>query len=101
VFRTITSLSAPSIIHDFLSSQIFPNPTPGIFQINYSLPTSETVNLSIVDIMGKDVLKIKSEREEPGAKEVKVDVGDFQNGPYFCRLQIGEKITIRSLLIAH
>jgi len=75
------------------SFAIYPNPTSGLFTINYT--STNTVNVAIIDITGKYVYTntINSSTE--------IDVSDLQKGLYFVRLidEASSDIIVKKLII--
>jgi ligand-binding sensor domain-containing protein len=64
-------------------SRIFPNPTTGTFTIQFELGSSETLDLSIIDIYGKIVYTEQEISFAPGPNEFTVDLSALQDGNYF------------------
>ncbi len=95
VFRTVTTLSAPSNAKNSRASQLYPNPTHGICQLTYNNSDRKSVGLSIFDILGNEVLKIKDRNEGAGVTTEEIDARGLLSGSYFCRLQIGDQVEIK------
>jgi flagellar hook assembly protein FlgD len=85
--------------------QNYPNPFNPATQICYKIPDLCDVELSIFDILGRQVITIQQERQIPGWKLVAWNGRDKNNqmvpgGVYFCRLKANKfSDVIRMLLI--
>ncbi len=84
--------------------QNHPNPfNPGT-KITYHLPQSGEVTLLVFNMLGQEVRVLARERREPGVYTVSWDGRDehgldVPSGIYFCRLQAGEKILMRKMML--
>jgi hypothetical protein len=84
--------------------QTRPNPFHSITTITYSVPAgmrevSQRVNLSVYDLRGRLVENLVDEGKEPGAYQLQWDKKDRASGIYFLRLQIGEFIATKKMVI--
>jgi hypothetical protein len=83
----------------FLLAQNYPNPFNPSTTIKYELPRSSVVRLSVYDILGREVSVFVNEEREAGAYEVKFDGSNLSSGVYFYRLQAGDFVTTKRLLL--
>ena len=73
---------------EFSLWQNYPNPfNPGT-TINYELPHSSIVRLSVCDLLGREVSVLVNERKDAGVHEVKFDGSNLASGVYFYRLSV-------------
>ena len=72
------------------------NPRP---KIKYALSKSSQVTLCVFDILGREVSVLVNERKNTGSYEVKFDGSGLSSGVYFYRLQAGDFVHTRKLLI--
>jgi hypothetical protein len=79
--------------------QNYPNPFNPSTTIRYDLPRSSMVRLSVYDILGREVSVLVNERRDAGVHEVKFDGLNYASGVYFYRLQAGDFVQTRKLLI--
>jgi glucuronoarabinoxylan endo-1,4-beta-xylanase len=70
-----------------------------ITTIKYELPTSSEVRMSVFDILGREVIVLRSERKNPGVHEVKFDESKLASGVYLYRMQAGSYVETRKLLM--
>jgi hypothetical protein len=59
------------------------------------------VNLSVYDILGRQVSVLVNDRRDAGVHDVKFDGSMLASGVYFYRLQAGDFVETRKLLILH
>ena len=75
--------------YSFDLNQNYPNPFNSSTTINYTLPESGFVQLSIFNAFGQQV-SILVEKEQPkGDYKIELDASSFVSGLYFYRLKIG------------
>jgi hypothetical protein len=74
---------------DFNLYQNYPNPFNPTTNIEYDLPTSAHVYLTIYDILGRRVAILVDELQPKGKKWVEFDASRLSSGVYFYRLQAG------------
>jgi hypothetical protein len=76
---------------------LYPNPVIDQLHVQYVSVVSENVQLQIVDMQGKIILK-QSIDNKPGINNATIPVSQLQHGVYLCRLQNGTKLkTIKFL----
>lgn len=76
-----------------------PNPFRYSTAICYYLPTFSDVTLEIYDIAGRLVETLVNERQGTGVHEVRWDRESNPGGIYFCRLNAGEFVSTRSMVV--
>ncbi len=83
----------------FSLSQNYPNPFNPTTTIRYELSKSSMVRLSVYDILGRELSVLVNERKNGGSYEVKFDAARLASGVYFYKLQAGDYVQTRKLLI--
>lgn len=68
-----------------LDCVLFPNPSNGKFTIDYTAPVSETVNVEVLDITGRNVLA-ETWKVNAGANLKDIDLSAMPKGNYLVRL---------------
>lgn len=64
---------------------LYPNPVSNTATIEFEMANDTSVNVTIYDIMGKEVKKVmQNEHKYSGKQKIKIDVSDLTNGSYFC-----------------
>ncbi|UCG52040.1 MAG: T9SS type A sorting domain-containing protein [Candidatus Latescibacterota bacterium] len=76
-----------------------PNPFNPIAWIGYSLPQPGFVKLSIYDVTGKLVERLVEEDRPAGEHLVEWDAARFASGVYFYRLEVGEFVETRRMVL--
>jgi hypothetical protein len=89
-------LTLPTV---FALRQNFPNPSNPGTTIRYELPVASTVRLSLFDILGREVSVLVTERREAGIHEIRFDASGLSSGIYFYRLQAGDFVQTKRLLV--
>jgi hypothetical protein len=69
--------------------QNFPNPFNAKTIIEYSLPRSGEITVSVYDLLGRRISTIFDGMQDPGEHTILWDAGDLPSGIYFGRLQAG------------
>jgi Secretion system C-terminal sorting domain len=90
---------ASRLPQEFLLHQNYPNPLNPSTTIKYELPHSSWVSLTVFDILGREVSVLVNERREAGVHEVKFDGSNLASGAYFYRLQAGDFVQTKRLLL--
>jgi photosystem II stability/assembly factor-like uncharacterized protein len=83
----------------FTVHQNYPNPFNPSTTIKYELPRSSVVRLCVYDILGREVTVLVNERRDAGVYKVKFDGSNLASGVYLYRLQAGEFVQSRKLLL--
>ncbi|MCG3770946.1 MAG: Dipeptidyl-peptidase 5 [Nitrosomonadaceae bacterium] len=88
----------------FALEQNYPNPFNSDTVIRFALPTSGSVDLTLYNIAGQKMGTLVQGPREAGTYAVRWDSRDergrdLSSGIYFYRLQIGEQVMIRKLLL--
>ena len=97
-------------IHDFNTNdnsvpivfnldQNYPNPFNPTTSIKYSVPSSEHVSLKVFDILGREIAVLVNEQKSAGIYTINFDASDLSSGVYFYRLNSGNNIQIKKMLL--
>jgi photosystem II stability/assembly factor-like uncharacterized protein len=88
---------------NFLLHQNYPNPFNPSTKISWQSPVVGWQSLKVYDILGNEVATLVNEYRDAGSYEVdfKSSVGSHQlaNGVYFYRLQVGDYVETRKMLL--
>jgi hypothetical protein len=79
--------------------QNYPNPFNPSTTIKYALPKSMMVRLSVYDILGREVSVLVKERRDAGVHEVKFDGSNLASAVYVYRLQSGDFVQSKRLVL--
>jgi hypothetical protein len=80
-------------------NQNWPNPFNPSTTISYQLSTQSHVTLKVFDVLGKEVATLVNENKKSGSYEVEFDGSKLMSGIYFYRLQTGNHIETKKLLL--
>jgi hypothetical protein len=83
----------------FTLSQNYPNPFNPSTTISYRLPTQSHVTLKVFDVLGREVATLVNSIEQPGYKLVNFSANNLISGVYYYRLQAGNYVETRKLLL--
>jgi hypothetical protein len=89
----------PTQPHSFALEQNYPNPFNPSTSIKFELAKSSDVKLSVYDILGREVSVLVNERRDAGVHEVRFDGSNLASGVYFYRLQAGDFVSSKKLLL--
>ena len=84
---------------EFKLEQNYPNPFNPTTTIQYQLPQDARVTLKVYDILGSEVATLVNEEQQAGYKEVKFNGSNIASGMYIYRLQAGDYVSIKKMLM--
>ena len=84
---------------------VYPNPAHGenIINIAYSLSSQEKIKITLVDMIGREIVIVNNSVEQPGDKVVTVDKNalNLNSGVYLVKISNGSSYTTSKLVIAN
>jgi len=95
-FNSTTEVQTPC---SFSLSQNYPNPFNSSTTIEYSLPASVKVKLSIYDITGREVATPVNEVLSAGSYTLTFNTSNLPSGIYFYRLELDLKVITKKMLL--
>lgn len=84
---------------NFVLHQNYPNPFNPATRIGYEVPKTGHVEISIYDITGKKVADLVNQVLVPGKYTADFDGSHLSSGVYFYRLQAGDKVLFRKMIL--
>ncbi len=84
---------------EYALQNAYPNPFNPTTTIEYSLIKSEEVSLVVFDLAGKEVAKLVHGYTEAGHHTVKWNASNYSSGIYFYRLQAGDFVQTRKMVL--
>jgi pimeloyl-ACP methyl ester carboxylesterase len=88
-----------NIPHEFALGQNYPNPFNPNTIINYELPITNEVEISIYNLLGQKVAKLVSKKQNAGYHQVEWDASGFASGIYYYRIQAGEFQNVKKMVL--
>lgn len=98
VTQAITIDSAcPLGIEDFnvISCELYPNPSHGIFQLNFSNALPDTTIYEVYDMLGK---KLFQGELSSGTTNLEIDMGNYSRGIYLLKISIGNSSVSKKIV---
>ncbi len=83
----------------YYSSQNYPNPFNPLTKIKYSIPKQSNVSLKVFDILGNEIAELVNEKKPVGNYEVQFDAAKLSSGVYFYRIQAGEFVKTKKMVV--
>jgi photosystem II stability/assembly factor-like uncharacterized protein/N-acetylneuraminic acid mutarotase len=88
--------------NSFVLRQNYPNPFNPTTAIEYYLPrggTRHAVSLHVFDLLGREVATLVNEEQESGDHRVEFNAEGLPSGIYFYRIQAGQFLSTRRMLL--
>ncbi|MGB9697691.1 MAG: T9SS type A sorting domain-containing protein, partial [Ignavibacteria bacterium] len=83
----------------FALRQNYPNPFNPITNIEFDIPKSSSVRLTVYDIRGREVSVLLNEKLNAGSYRVMFDGSNLSSGIYFYQLTAGEYTKTNKMLL--
>ncbi len=84
---------------EFALSQNYPNPFNPVTVINYQIPKSGNVKLTIYDALGKEVNTLVNESQNPGNYQIEWNATAYPSGVYFYTLEAGSFVSNKKMIL--
>jgi hypothetical protein len=81
-------------------SSVYPNPFNVETTISYDLPRAAEVVVTVHDILGRQVREVASGGQQAGRYEVTFDATGLPSGVYFYRLEAGDFVETKRMVVA-
>ncbi|WP_035568069.1 T9SS type A sorting domain-containing protein [Hymenobacter sp. IS2118] len=79
---------------------VYPNPAQGVATVAYNVGSrSENVNIVLTDLVGRQVQVLSNGLESAGVKTKSVSTADVAAGTYMVRVQVGDKVATRKVVL--
>jgi len=88
-----------SLPREFALKQNHPNPFNPVTMINYQLSMTNDVELSIYNVTGQKVATLVQETQRAGSHQVEWDASGFASGIYYYRLEAGEFVDVKKMVL--
>lgn len=83
----------------FALSQNYPNPFNPATTIHFELPRATTVSLRVFNVLGQEVATLMTGEKSAGVYDVHFDASNLSSGMYVYRLQAGDFVAVKTLML--
>jgi photosystem II stability/assembly factor-like uncharacterized protein len=83
----------------FILHQNYPNPFNPTTKINYELPITNYVKLTVYDILGREIEILVNEKQSAGIYEVEWNGTNYSSGVYFYKLNAGDFAETKKMVL--
>lgn len=96
---SVSNSDREKIIREFRLQATFPNPFNAVTKINYSLPRSSRVKISIFNSSGQLIENLVHREQGPGRFSITWDASNFSSGLYLYSLQTEDHFEVRKCML--
>ena len=83
----------------YVLGQNYPNPFNPSTKINFSIPKAGLVSLRVYDMLGREVKTLVADQLSAGEFAVDFDGSNLSSGTYFYRLQVGDFVEVKKMVL--
>ena len=83
----------------FALHQNYPNPFNPTTKLSFVIGHSSLVSLKVFDVLGREVATLVNGELEAGAYALNFDAKNLASGTYFYKLQAGNNVAVKKLLL--
>jgi hypothetical protein len=100
-FSVVTSIEGEnvSIVKGFALDQNYPNPFNPSTKITWQSPINSWQTLKVYDLLGNEIATLVDEYKPAGRHEVEFQTGTLTSGIYFYKLQVGNFIETKKMVL--
>jgi len=96
---TVRLADAFSNPYPYTLDQNYPNPFNPVTEIKYELLKDAHIILKVYDVLGSEITTLVDEFQSAGYKTAPFDATKLATGVYFYRLQAGQYVTLKKMLL--
>ncbi|MBI5471001.1 MAG: T9SS type A sorting domain-containing protein [Ignavibacteriae bacterium] len=100
---TSVQLTSSTLPQQFELLQNYPNPFNPTTTIRFAVPakvgTGHALSLRVFDVLGKEVATLVNEEMQPGTYDATFDAGNLASGIYLYRLQAGDFVSTKRMVL--
>lgn len=82
-----------------LQTLVYPNPAQDMLNMDISVLQSTKANISVVDLLGREVIRLGDVNLQNGKNTLNIDTSELQNGAYVIRIVSDDGITSKRISI--
>ncbi len=99
IASTASVQNTGAIVQTFALYQNYPNPFNPTTTIRFTIPSDQQVSLILYDLLGKEIAMLVNGQQLAGEYSVQFNGEHIPSGMYFCRMQAGNFISIKKILL--
>jgi lysophospholipase L1-like esterase len=99
VFQKPTGVNSVKAIDGYILGQNYPNPFNPATTVSFSVPTQSFVSLKVYDTLGREVSTLLSGQLFAGMYSRQWNTAGLSSGVYFYRLQAGDFVETKKMLL--
>jgi|WetSurMetagenome_2_1015567.scaffolds.fasta_scaffold04367_7 hypothetical protein len=84
---------------EYSLSQNYPNPFNPVTNIKYQIPKDGLVTLKVYDITGREIANLVKDYKQAGYYTVSFNGSNFASGVYFYRIQSGDFMQVKKMIL--
>ncbi len=84
---------------EYTLSQNYPNPFNPSTTIKFGLPAQSDVKLVVYDVLGRVVAELQNKKMSAGYHEVMFNASSFSSGIYYYRIEAGDFVEVKRMLL--
>jgi hypothetical protein len=84
---------------EYALKQNYPNPFNPVTTIKYQIPAMSFVTLKVYDVLGSEIITLVNEEKPVGSYEVTFNAVELPSGIYFYRLQAGDFVETKKMVL--
>ena len=98
---TTTGLSddVNTLPEGFYLGQNYPNPFNPLTVIQYGVPEKARVMITLYDVLGRELVRLVDEVQDPGVKNITFDARSLSTGVYTYRITIGKFTESKKMVV--
>ena len=85
--------------NNFILAQNFPNPFNPSTTINFTLPQTSKVKLTLFDAVGREIEQIASKEFSAGVHSVNYNASNLSSGVYFYKIEAGSFVQTKKMIL--
>jgi hypothetical protein len=95
------SLSLANDLESAINFSVAPNPFNSTTELSYELKTNEEVNISVTDLLGRNMGNVFNGKNTAGTHTVNLDRNalGLNNGIYFLNVEIGKQSFVKKIMV--
>lgn len=94
------TLSANNVEDAVMNVNIFPNPSNASALLTFGMQQSIAYSLEVTDLSGRVVFRSNA-KGQTGLNQVEIPTVDFSNGAYTVKIEAGNTMQVRKMMVAH